>query len=546
MPDVKRQAIQDISVHQAIVANESNLDQIASYYSRQTDKDTVQTAMIQAYAIGIGSVQAGETTVETYVHKGFSEEVYSGAIDAITMGWGHKVANAKATLFTEPGSKFSLVHDTIDDVKDVEAMLWKHRNKGGYKTSIISCDKSSVYIGSSSVLTFTRDGSLHYRKVQPGQVRAIFGEWVDETDDNGTTLRRPVNQSNIEDASIVMIRLGAASIHEYSWLAIIPRTESEKYPYGRYVYFTANADAATIPDPGEDGVYDFEMDGQIMNPLSWYADQHPDQNVQEIPLAIMDGGTTDVDNLFPICETIYNMSVSFDKKTSHISDKADDKAAGLKVFTQSNESQGQPAPRSASGTVILFPGQGIEDKGNDASACKTAHEILHDDKIEAAAAFSVPDFMVSSEDYTVEASSGVALAIKAKPLAQDRENRAGLNAPFVNRLFEIEKAYIAFIDEDDEALINVLVECVQLWDPGTLHLPENKKENAERVSMLVERGMIDTIQGIKELYQLQSDAEAIDFYDKMAERKKEYPPLLLEEPKKTVGINRRAIRTDAD
>jgi hypothetical protein len=494
--------------------------------------------MIQAYAIGIGSVTAGETTVETYVHKGFSEEVYSGAIDAITMGWGHKVSNAKATLFTEPGSKFSLTHDTVEDVKDVEKMLWEHRHKGGYQSALVSCDKSSVFIGSAAVLVSYHGGSLRYRKINPGQVRAIYGEWIEETDENGETSRRPVDQSNIEDASIVMIRLGAATLQDYAWLAIIPRNDGSKYPYGRYVYFTAPAEATEIPDPGEKGVYDFKMNGQIMNPLSWYAAENPDQDVQEIPLAIMDGGTTDVDDLFPLCDTLYNLSVSFDKKTSHISDKADDKAAGMKVFRETDVGMAKSIPRSLSGNIHLQAGQNLDEKGTDASACKTAHEILHDDKVEAAAAFSVPDFMVSSEDYTVEASSGIALAIKSKPLVQDRENRARLNAPFVNRLFEIEKAYIALKKEDDEKLIKILVESIQTWDPGTLQLPENKKESADRVTLLIDKGLIDTIQGIKELYQLPSDKDAIDFYNKMAERKGEFPPLKTEEVKRTVGILR--------
>lgn len=548
MANVKRQSVTDMSITQETAASSRALDRLASYFSRQTDKSTVQAAM-EVYSMGIGQADAGDdSTVETIIAKGFTEEIYSGAIDAMTMGWGHKVIDAKATLFSEPGSKFSLTHETVEDVKDVENLIFSHRKRGGFKPAVVRCDKGSVAIGSCSMLVSYHDGSLQYKKFDPGQVRVKFGESITEVDEDGETTTRPVNQSDIEDASLVMIRLGASSIDEFAWLAIIPRTDSELYPYGRYVYFTAKADEVEVPDAvhadkqRDEGVYDFRLDGKIINPLSWYAEEHPELDVPEIPLAIMYGGTTDEDVLFPTCNTIYNMSVSFDKKTSHISDKADDKAAGTLVLSETNEAQGKPLPRSMRGNVRLQAGQMIDEKGTDASACQQAHEILRDDKVEAAASFSVPDFFISPEDYTVEASSGVALAIKAKPLRQDREFRSELNTDFVDRLFKIEKSYIGFKEEGDPGLIEILLGCEQTWEPGSLVLPENKKEAAERVSMLFDKGHIDTIQLIKEIYQLPSDQEAIEFYDKMEERKNEYPPVSLVEPPpapvKPVGINR--------
>lgn len=539
MPDLKRQVVTDFSVASSLSGNEAHLDKLASYFSRKTDKDTVQSAIITAYGTSIGEVKAGDATVETYVNGQFSQEVYSGAIDAITMGWGHKVTEAKATLFTESGSKFSLVHDTKEDVKDVEDALHRNREKGGYETSLAAADRSSVFIGSCGLMVTYFDGSLQYRKINPGQIRTYYGDYILFFDKETKSYRkRPVNTSNIEEASVVMVRLSQISNEKYVWLAIIPRSESPQYPDGRYVTFIDAASFTEIPDPGKKDVYDYTIDGSPANPLSWYANQHSEQDVPEIPISIFVGGTTDDDALLPTCDTLYNLSVSFDKKTSHISDKVDDKAAGTKVFKQTNQGTGKSLPLSTVGNVVLHEGQEIEEVGVDAGPCEIAHNILLDDKVEAAAAFSVPDFMVSSEDHTLDASSGVALAIKAKPLKKDREQRAKLNSGAVDRLFDIEKFYIAYKGEEDESLVNVLVECTQTWDPGKLQLPQNTKELVEEISVAMKDGYMDTIEAIRKYYQFPSDQEAMEFHKKMEERKKEFPPLVQEEKKAGVGFLR--------
>ena len=234
----------------------------------------------------------------------------------------------------------------------------------------------------------------------------------------------------------------------------------------------------------------------------------------------------------------------FDKKRSHILDKADEKATGTTAFTEDHEGSGKPIPRKVTGAVHLLKGQDIKDVPHDASACEIAHKITRDEEIEAGAAYSVPDFMIVSEDYTLDASSGIALAMKARPLKKDREYRVEINQPFIRRIFSIEQAWLGFKDTEDDALVQVIQECTQTWDAGELTLPENKKEKSEWLLSMLDKGVIDIIEVIKQLEQFPSDTEAIAFYKTMKERENEYPPLNANQPpepppSKPVGLLRR-------
>jgi len=171
--------------------------------------------------------------------------------------------------------------------------------------------------------------------------------------------------------------------------------------------------------------------------------------------------------------------------------------------------------------------------------------VLKDLQVQIGEGYSVPDFMLSSEDHLLEASSGVALKIKSRPLKKKRENKIELVKPAIRDLYEIEKALIAtFHKPDDEngSAVNLLLECKQHWDAGELKLPENKKEKIEWITSLLTAGVVDIIWALREIEILADDQEAIALYEKMEKRFKKYAPLKEEEPEvqppKTVGANR--------
>jgi hypothetical protein len=149
--------------------------------------------------------------------------------------------------------------------------------------------------------------------------------------------------------------------------------------------------------------------------------------------------------------------------------------------------------------------------------------------IDAAAGYGVPDFMVASEDHTLDASSGIALQVKTRPLVKERARREDINATQVSKIFEIEKALLHLFYESAET--SALLPLTMAWTAGPLELPENKKEKADRILALKKDGILDEIAAIREYYGFATIDEAVDEYNRMKERRVKYPPLV--QPKQT-------------
>ena len=525
---------------------ETTLADMCGSFVRQSDYDVIKTALTDAYDVGVGHVTVGEDggNIETYTRRGvIGAKLERGEIDAISVGWAIKVGDAKASLFTEPGVKFSLKHDTIEDLAKVQEFLTEQRDAGGFRSVLTTADRMSVYMGSSAVFVDIQNGHLRYIKINPGKLRFIWGDQIAE---DGKW--RPVDRLSIDEVSAVIWQIGAVDTVKFSYLAIVPA--NSKYPYGRYVTFVDGAECNEIPEPSTnpaDNVFDYRLNptsgdesdkGPVANPLTWFAQMHPEMEVPEIPISILHGGTTEDDVLMPTTDSLYRQGLAFDKKVTHLLDKVDEMAGGTTVIEREHTSTGQPLPRVISGIIALFKGQKINHIPFDTSGCKDAQEITREDMVHAAAAYEVPDFFVDSRDYTVDAASGRALDVKAKPLKKDRMFRADLNQPNVLRLFRIERAYIGF-GLSDRAETATLLECTQHWDPGKLFVPEDKNLLARRVIDLGKAGILDVIGQIREYYQFSSDEEAMVFYDTMKARKAKYPPLFEEPPpKKPVGFLR--------
>jgi hypothetical protein len=534
--DLTRQSYRDV------------VDDVVKYYNRQTDKSTIRTAMKTRYGVGVKKVDDGVadsgSTIETYAREGFSEKVDAGLEGSLTSGFGPKIVNALATLFTERTQKYSLVHDTADDTDPADELLNSHRVYGGYQSTLTKADKLSIQTGSSAVyVSFVRD-HCYYQKFSPADITVYFAEsgYVKE---NG--VERLVDQRQLEDATAVRIRLSQVDETTWNYLCIFGR--SNIYKQGRHVQYQSDSLGADVPNIGEPGVIDWYPEGSntVANPLSWYADQNPDEpDLPEYPLAILYGGTTDSGDTMPVSTSLYDDCVEIDLAASHLLSTSQDAAAGTTAITRDATGRSAPLPTNITGKVALPPGMEIQhiDLGADASI--DAMKVLKDLQVQVAAGYGVPDYMAISEDHMLEASTGIALAIKTRPLEQARKDRVELNGPFVDKIFQIEKSLISMHSApgDDEASISLLSECEQQWDAGELKLPENRKEKTERTVQAKEAGFIDIIEAIRRENNLVSDEEAIAFYEKMRDRESDYPDLKKEEPvKKPLGLPGRSQAT---
>lgn len=521
--------------------SESIIDDISAYFDRQDDHTTIRTAIKNRYGVGVKAVQdpsgKGGKVTEQYVKGAFVDEVDGGQTEAISIGFGAKIANAKATMFTEPGQRFNLTAGEDVDTTDAQELLNQHRKVGGYAMTLPEADRKSIYLGSCGVLVSFAGKSLVYQKKIPSEIRFYFGDHVIE---DGVT--RSVNRADIEDASAVVFRLSQSAIDEYNYLAIIGRCE--KYPDGRYVEYKSSSISFEIPDVGDQGAIDFYIGETLCNPLSYYANLNPELPVPDYPLAMIYGDVSDDTTPAPTSESLYIDEIEFSTGGSHLHSTSQEAARGLTVLSMSQEGKNHPLPRSLSGAIATNPGQEAEFVSKGAGESKTSAETMNMLMVTCAAGHSVPDYMVISEDYALEASSGIALEVKTRPLIKDRQHRIRKNTPSVNRLFDIEKYLIdLFDDEADAAAVALLQKCEQEWVAGEFELPVNKKERADMIISLLDKGLYDTIAALRELYHLADDNEAMELYDKMKARAAQYPPLAQDE-KKTVGLLRNRRQQD--
>jgi hypothetical protein len=533
-----RQAITDLN-DLTRISDQEIVDDMVNYFRRQTDKTTIRTAIKNRYGYGVKKVEDGVdsgTTIETYAREGFSEQVDTGMIESLSSGFGPKVVNALATLFTEKTQKYTYQHDTVEDLEDVEALLNEHREYGGYNATLTGADKLAVQAGSSAVfISFTRD-HLYYQKFSPADIAVYYSESGYITE-NG--IERLVDQSILEDASAVRIRLSQIDSATWNYLCIFGR--SDIYPLGRYVQYTADSTGGNIPDIGDEGVIDWYPEGsaEVANPLSWYANQNPDEpDLPEYPIAVLLGGTTESGDAMPISTSLYEDCVEIDMSSSHLLSASQEAASGTLVIQRDATGRSAPLPVQLTGKIALPPGMTISRIDSESSASVDGVKVLKDLQVQVAAGYGVPDYMAVADDEMYDASSGIALAIKTRPLEQARQDRIELNKPFMEKTFQIEKTLISlYVPNESDATISQLQECEQTWDAGEFKLPENKKEKTDRNTALLNAGGIDIIEFIRRENDFVMDEDAIDFYDKMKERAAEYPPLIKEpEVKKPLGL----------
>lgn len=534
-----RQALADINII-ARTNTKTIVNDVVAYFDRQGDHSTIRESVKLRYGhkvVAIKDPSSKGTGFEYIESPKFSAEVDGGMVEVISIGFGNKVVNALSTLFTEPGQKYTLAHKDNPEI-DIEAadkLLNEHREKGGYTSAVTRADRRSVQAGSSVVYVTFDNGYLHYQVFSPGDIDLFFGEKVEDGDES-----RPVDTSDIEDATAVLIKLGEIETGRYSYLAVFGR--STVYPNGRHVTFEASDSSPRIPQVGDGDANDFEMDGAPANPLTVYANQNPDENhLPEYPFIVIRGGITDAPGVLPVVTSLYNDCLEFDASASHILACANDAARGTKVLERDQKSMGHPLPKVWAGKMALAPGQKLVSVAHGASETKVALEVLRELMVSLASGYSVPDYMVISEDYSIEASSGIALQVKTRPLIKDRERRVETVKPQIAKMFAVEKMLIQlFGAKEDNAAIALLMQCDQTWDAGKISLPENKKEKSERIIALGDKGILDTIGQIREYYNLASDDDAIELYEKMKGRAADYPPLGQQEKKRPLGLlNRR-------
>jgi hypothetical protein len=520
-----RESVNDLSLLNSMTDNEV-IDDAKAYFDRRKDHDFVKSAIQVRYGIGIKKEtdpNNKDASIETYVKQDFNIAINTGSIEALTIGFGQKIVNALSTLFTEEGHSMTLVHDSIDSdgLEEVDQLLETNRTDGGFDTAIVEADEQSIQVGSGAILVGFNDGSLVYDSYIPSAVRFYFPELIIDGD---TGKKRTPVTDDIEDCIAVVVRLSTVDLIKNNYLAILGR--STECPNGRFVQYQASSITTEIPDIGDDSIVsEYEIDGGVANPLSVMANQFPDEPVPEYPISIIRGVVSSKTTPMPTSTSLYEDCLEFDVATSHSLSGSQKAATGCDVLSLDEKGQGRPLPRTLDGAIVTQAGQTLEHVSKDAGDADTSFNTTKKMMVECASGWTVPDYMVSSEDHTVDAASGIALEVKTRPLIKGRNKRIRKNTEAVNRLFNIEKYLLFAHSEGDDSVLNTLLECSQVWNAGEIRLPEDRTKMVERLGAAMEKGLIDQVEAIRDYYALPTEAEAVELYEKLKERSEQYPPL---------------------
>jgi len=490
-----------------------NVDDALSYFGRQEDVKAVRDKMVDRFATG---VYKDETGFEFFIKAAESEMIDAGLYESVTSGLGPRVVASLANLFTLPTQSWDWVGPDSVRNEEVTARMVAIREHGQFQEGITKADQIAVSVNTGPLMIASQGGTLRYMPFSPSCMYAMYH---DEVYEEGQL--RGVDYTDIEDATVVIVQVSqkrdsnVSNPNEAAFLAIFGR--SEEYPNGRYVSYLAT-DYDEIPDVGNEKAYDYVgPDGNPANPLSLYANQNPDRYIPEYPFVIFRGGyDLTTDTLLPVTTSLWESCLEVDVAFSRLLKDSLRSARGTTVFRNPD---GDPLPPSLEGDVVMSgDNQTMEFLGRDASNSVSALNVVRQLARSVAEGFSVPGYQVMSETTSIP-ESGVALTIRTQPLIDFRDRRVEMNKSAVRRLFEIEKALIAFHGLDEPISEDVS----QVWIPGRYIIPEAKIDRVNRLSIALDKDLIDYVRAVRDYHDFSTDEEAMGFIDMMEERKADYP-----------------------
>lgn len=485
------------------------------------DRTILENAIISKFGtVLIVKKTSTDEQYEEYVRADVTNAVQKGRVEIFNLHCYKRFVQSMATLFTEKSQSWRMVGEGERDDEDSEKVLFNQRKKGQFNRIMTRADRIACALGSSVVWVNFRSGSLRYQVVAPQNVSLFFARTID---DDGVI--RKVDTLDIEDASAVVISLGSYNRDNQKWSELVYDYiayigSSEEYPLGRCCSFQSSQSNllwTSIPDVGGEDIIDIlDQNGIAYNPLTVMHIENPEKYPYEYPISILYGTDSGMDEtLLPLSGlSLFNGCLELDMSYSRIADCATKAARGIYVLTNEH---GMKVPGNIDeGILVLMKGQGLEVMGQEASNSKSAADVHTTLYKTIAESWGVPSYEVLDEG--VQQASGIAIALRAQPKIEFRRERFELNKYSVERIFEIEKAFlsIAGIKEIDSTL---------LWDCGQITPPRPRIEIVNELEVAKRMGLIDNIEAIRVYYNLPNRDDAKLIFDQMNPE-----PVVVQEP----------------
>jgi hypothetical protein len=496
-------------------------DRALSYYDGAA-QPILAEFLKSRFAVGIKKEKSAiGDDYSTYIFGDMAKTIELGFYETVTTQALRRIVNERATLFNQATQAWNYLAGD-KPAEEIEALIQEHRSNGRAKQALIRTDRIANLLQVGCLRLGWRSGQLRYYPTPPQCVYLGFGSRV-----NDETAWVPVDQGDIEDASVVVFRLpvdGSESASgDDSYYAYFGR--SEGYPEGRAVKY-ASRNWFNIPEPGMDGADDYRLpSGEIANPLTWAQNRAGTERVpHEYPVIFLVGNDCGMDRLLPDTSQgldLYHNCLELDTAWSRLLKYSLSSAQGLRVLKNPS---GDPLPQTLEGVVELKGAQTLDLLNIGAANAQSAAEVVVKCARTIAEGEGIPGHVVVADDAT-DQQSGVALGIRYRPLINTRRERQELNAAAVERLFRLELSMIA-THVGGEQWNKIPDDVRQVWDSGQIDLPTNPTEELDRLSREIELGVNDLIGLVKGYYNLPTVADAVALLEALNARKEEYGELL--------------------
>lgn len=462
---------------------------------------------------------AGEVTerFRSYRDEVAASAIIYGQIEIYRSGLFGSVCRPRASLFSEPGLSYTYTQPTVED-SNVELAddVRQLREDSGASMARQRWDALSVGVGSALNYLSIQGDRLIEREVSPDLVWVAYSDMI-YTDADGAA-SRPVNENDIDEASVIVMRLAGADRY-CAWYG-----PSFIYPHGRYVIYESDQWSNVPPVSGTDsGKVIFEArdkSGEVCNPLALYTLERLQGAGPIYPFAVAYGDKMS-SGLLPVSTSLYEDCRELDIGASVVLSAGLRGAKGAQILTQTQEGRGDAVPGNMESLISLSYGWDMKQGGWPASHAKDALALLQALARQKAEEHAVPGFMAASTGIA-RPTSGLQVVVESEPLLRNRRERISLNRSGVSRAWAVTRALINSVDGGRKGSEMIPADMRETWNPGRYTFTLSPSEERDMLKKDLDMGVATQGEVAKTIYSLDSREKALNYLADMKEQEDEF------------------------
>jgi len=481
------------------------ISRYAKYLTKSTDP--VSGGDVSEPRSGYGYDFNTDQAVAAAISGGF-QEIISMNLFGFLLGYHN--------LFGEDGEYYKYTDDN-----EAAGKILEYRAESGAGLTAGRWDRYAKAVGSSVLyLSVDSESKLQEEAVSVTSFHCAFGDYL--KGEKGQLY--PVNESNIDNAAVVAMRLSGegdgAKGRFAAWFG-----PSDVYENGRHVIYEA-ADWSQFPEPGDLDALEYTTDGEMVkgaaadklaNPLSLYASKMGDE-CPVYPFSVCRSNDRGA-GLFPISTILYDDVLEFSLIASTNLGMIGKSVRGAQILTQEASASTSLPDNVTEGAIYLSRGQDLTFTGKQASDVKAGIEAMND-MLESFANYQhiPPQFVIPFKGGDV---SGVALEQLLDGAKTYRETRVDANRGAVARRYQIERALV----NSTIGSIAIPADVVEQWEPGEHKYPRDRGEVAADWKAQIDLGAADVADAVQDMWALDTREQAINWIEERAKEKADNPEL---------------------